>query len=248
MYHKVTSSILPYNTHKGTEFYLNDKLLRLWSNLHGLSLLTLEKIPYYFIQQSKPAFHIHGQFYHSSESLTLETSHITLNTCYFTYHHFPFQKCSFDRIILFPSRNINLGNLSPILRSYWEILKDDGKILLLLPNKLKWWKIFNIVTLYQNRKHCFYQYQIKNILKEHMFQIIHYEKIVYFPPQLTNSLSLSGNRLLERIGHFFIPFGGEYHLIEIRKKLYAPITISPVEKNKFWQQNISRPNWNRKKL
>lgn len=242
MFNQINSSTIPYHSRQSSEIYLNNKFLRLWPDLRALSLLTIGKIPYPFIQKSAPYFHVHGQFIHNSQTITNQLHPSAIKTCCFSYHQFPFQECSFDRILYYPAFPINLYHLNQILRSYWQILKDDGKILLLLPNKLKWWGIFNLFTFYQNQKNSFSVYQLKNILKEHMFQLVYYEKIIYFPTEIMNFFSIYGNKLFEFLGHFFIPFGGAYHLIEIRKELYAPIMLPSVSANKILKQNLSRPN------
>lgn len=244
---KANSSIIPNNTQPGSVIYLTDKFLHLWPDLRGLSLLTLGAIPQDFILQSSPHNHIQGNLAENLNELSNLENFPSVKTCCFTYNRFPFAKCSFDRIIFYPFFPIGIYNIHKTLRSCWEILKDDGKILLLLPNKLKWWGIFNLSNFFEYQKKSFYIYQLKKILKDHMFQLVYYEKIIYFPSKIMNSFSLYGNKLLEFLGHFFIPFGGEYHLIEIRKNLYAPITIFSASKKRILNQKLPKPNWNRKR-
>lgn len=239
MLHQMNSYPNSFFMKQGVATYINDKINHLWSDLQGLSLLTFGNFPYHFIPQSHPRYRIHGWFPNEIDFISKPIVFSNLKTCYLTYDQFPFQKCSFNRIIYHHTLNTNFFQFNQILRSCWETLNDNGKMLLLLPNKLKWWSIFNVYSFLNYQKNSFLMYQLKNIFNEHMFELIYHKNILYFPPQLMNSLSLSINKLLEFLGHFFIPFGGEYHLIEICKNLYAPIMITPIINKRLLKQLLS---------
>ncbi|MDI2090607.1 hypothetical protein [Commensalibacter oyaizuii] len=241
------NSILPQSSDAkhGIATYIQYKLAQIWPNLYGLSLLTLgqtttltpETIWY-------PSYHIHGQLNTNNPILYNAMSISKQQACCFLIESFPFQECSFDRIVYIYDDFITKDQFEQLLRSCWKTLDDSGKIIMLLPNKLGWWSLIDNLSLrYRN---TFLMQKLNRILTQHLFRISHYERVLYFPPKLMNNMSLRSNRILEFLGLFFVPFLGGYHLIEIEKNLCAPITVAPLKKKYILQSELSKSSWNRK--
>lgn len=224
---------------QGIATYIQYKLAQLWPNLYGLSLFTLgstlsltPKNIWY------PHYHLHGVFNATQNCDLKQFFHYNQNTCYFSIDSFPLQECSINRILYIHCTQTSQHQFNLLLRSCWETLSDDGKIILVLPNKLGWWSVIDNISLrYRN---AFFIQRLNILLKQHMFRISHYERILYFPPKIMNSASLRTNKALEFMGLFFVPFLGGYHLIEIEKNLCAPITVAPFKKNYILQRKLSK--------
>ncbi|CAI3936810.1 hypothetical protein [Commensalibacter papalotli (ex Botero et al. 2024)] len=228
---------------QGITTYLQYKLTQLWPNLCGLSLFTLGQTFSLFPQKTwYPHYHLHGVLDSIPNCNLKHLYHYNQKTCCFSTDSFPLQDCSIDRILYVHDAKVTQQQFYSLLRSCWNTLNDDGKIILLLPNKLGWWSIIDNLSLrYRN---SFFIQKLNIILKQHMFHISHYERVIYFPPKVMNSLSLRNNKILEFIGVFFVPFLGGYHLIEIEKNLYAPITVTPLRKNYILQEKLSKTSLN----
>lgn len=244
MVYDINSIIIhKYEKKQGITTYLQYKLAQVWPNLYGVSLLSLGQT-FSLIPQNiwYPHHHVHGLLnIPNKESLEKVIDH-NLQTCCFSIDSFPFQDCSVDRILYIHDKTITKEQFDLFLRSCWKTLSDDGKIILLLPNKLGWWSVIENISLrYRN---AFFIQKLNIVLKQQMFRISHYEKVLYFPPRIMNISSLRTNRILEFIGLFFVPFWGGYHLIEIEKNLYAPITVAPLKKNYILRKKLSKTSLN----
>lgn len=236
----------------GIATYLQYKLAQLWPNLYGLSLFTLGQT-FSLVPHSTwfPHYHLHGVLDSIPNDLLKHLHYYNQKACFynqkvfcFSVDSFPLQECSIHRILYAHDAKITQQQFSLLLRSFWETLDDNGKIILLLPNKLGWWSVIDNLSLrYRN---AFFIQKLNLILNQHMFRISHYERVLYFPPKIMNTLSLRANKILEFTGLFFVPFLGGYHLIEIEKNLYAPITVAPLKKNYILQKKLSKTGLNLK--
>ncbi|CAI3927112.1 unnamed protein product [Commensalibacter communis] len=233
----------PRQKRQGIATYLQYKLAQLWPNLYGLSLFTLGQTSSLIPKNTwYPQYHIHG-ILDSLPSQHLKSLY-TQNICHLSIDSFPLQACSINRILYVHDAKLSKDQFSLMLRSCWETLEDHGKIILLLPNKLGWWSVIdNLSFRYRN---AFFIQKLNIVLKQHMFRINHYERVLYFPPKIMNSVSLRTNKILEFTGLFFVPFLGGYHLVEIEKNLYAPITVAPLKKNYILQSKSSKSSLNLK--
>ncbi|EHD14320.1 hypothetical protein CIN_02520 [Commensalibacter intestini A911] len=239
------NSILIHKHEKkqGITTYLQHKLAQIWPDLYGLSFLsTGQTLPLIPRNIWYPHDHIHGIFNITENNYLKYLTGYNPQICCFSIVSFPFQDCSIDRILYIHDKTITKEQFDLFLRSCWKTLSDDGKIILLLPNKLGWWSVIENISLrYRN---TFFIQKLNIVLKQQMFRISHYEKVLYFPPRIMNIASLRTNRILEFIGLFFVPFGGGYHLIEIEKNLYAPITVAPLKKNYILRKKLSKTSLN----
>ncbi|CAK7192016.1 hypothetical protein COMNV_00199 [Commensalibacter sp. Nvir] len=222
---------------RGIATYLQYRLSQIWPDLYGLSLLTLGH-GNYLVPQTMwyPANYVHGQFLY--DPLSSESPYFVKKTCYLSPNNFPFQECSMDRIVYLHDTKINKYQFQALLRSCWKTLCDHGKMMFLIPNRLGWWSLIDNLAL--RFRNTFLMQKINRLLTQHLFRISYYERVLYFPPQLMNRLSLCINRSLDFIGLFFVPFLGGYHLIEIEKNLFAPITMAPLKKNYILQSELSK--------
>lgn len=239
------NSILIHKHEKkqGITTYLQHKLAQIWPDLYGLSFLsTGQTLPLIPRNIWYPHDHIHGIFNITENNYLKYLTGYNPQICCFSIDSFPFQDCSIDRILYIHDKTITKEQFDLFLRSCWKTLSDDGKIILLLPNKLGWWSVIENISLrYRN---AFFIQKLNIVLKQQMFRISHYEKVLYFPPRIMNIASLRTNRILEFIGLFFVPFWGGYHLIEIEKNLYAPITVAPLKKNYILRKKLSKTSLN----
>ncbi len=131
----------------------------------------------------------------------------------------PFGYESFDRILAIHSLEFT-ENLSEALHESWRVLKPNGRMMIIVPNRMSTWA---------RTDNCPFAYgapftvsQIKHALHENNFMIERQRKGLFIPPFETNFM-LSLSPFFEGLGSsVFKSFGG-VHVIEVSKKIYAPI-------------------------
>ena len=134
-----------------------------------------------------------------------------------TLQPFPYE--SFDRIFAIHSLEFT-ENLSEALHECWRVLKPNGRMMLIVPNRMSIWA---------RTENCPFAYgapftyaQIKQALFENNFLIERQRNALFVPPFETN-LMLSLSPLFEGVGGaVFKSFGG-VHIVEVSKKVFAPI-------------------------
>ena len=134
-----------------------------------------------------------------------------------TLQPYPYE--SFDRILAIHSLEFS-EDLSEMLHECWRVLKPNGRMMLVVPNRMSIWA---------RTENCPFAYgtpytvsQIKHDLLENNFQIERQRKALFVPPFETN-LMLSLSPIFEGVGGaVFKSFGG-VHVIEVSKKVFAPI-------------------------
>ncbi len=134
-----------------------------------------------------------------------------------TMQPFPYE--SFDRIFSVHSLEF-CDDLSGALHEYWRVLKPNGRMMLVVPNRMSIWARTDNCPFAYGAPFTFSQ--IKHALIENNFQIERHSKALFVPPFETN-LMLGLSPFFEGIGRaIFKSFGG-VHIIEVSKKVYAPI-------------------------
>ena len=129
----------------------------------------------------------------------------------------PFSDMSVD-LVLFAHILENINSASPLLREVWRILKGDGKILVIVPNRRGIWAQIDRTPLGYGQPYS--PRQLSKLLCENMFTPTK-ESTVLFTPPINSRLLSSSSTVIEKIGsRVFKHFGGVI-LAEAEKQLYA---------------------------
>ncbi|WPB86309.1 class I SAM-dependent methyltransferase [Sediminicoccus rosea] len=122
-----------------------------------------------------------------------------------------------DRIILVHALEASEG-AHPLLRECWRVLRDDGRLLVIVPNRLGSWSLFDHTPFGQGRPYS--RGQLEGLLRRHLFAVTRRDSALFVPP-LPWSFALRGARLWDRIGRNTLPRLGGVTLIEAEKDLFA---------------------------
>lgn len=134
-----------------------------------------------------------------------------------TIQPFPYE--SFDRIFAIHSLEFT-DNLSEALHECWRVLKPNGRMMIIVPNRMSTWARTDKCPFAYGTP--FTMSQIKHALVENSFLIERQRKGLFIPPFETNFM-LSLSPFFEGLGGaVFKSFGG-VHIIEVSKKVYAPV-------------------------
>lgn len=129
----------------------------------------------------------------------------------------PFESNSIDRILLM--HNLEFSELlQPNLQEVSRVLKANGKILAVVPNRGGlWaradWTPFGRGTPYSSAQIAYY-------LTDNGFVHERTEGALYMPP-VKSSLIFKSAGFCEYMGQNYMPFGAGLHIVEATKQLYA---------------------------
>lgn len=129
----------------------------------------------------------------------------------------PLENNSVDRVILVHSLEY-AELLQPTLEEVWRVLKANGRVLVIVPNRSGFWaradwSPFGQGTPYSVGQLCYY-------LRDNSFIHERTKEALFLPP-LRSGLMLKSAGLFERIGRYLFPFAAGVHMVEASKQLFA---------------------------
>jgi SAM-dependent methyltransferase len=138
-------------------------------------------------------------------------------TCLSDETDLPFETNSVDRILLVHSLEFT-GFLKPAFEEFWRILKSNGRILIIVPNRIGlWaradWTPFGRGTPYSSG-------QVEEFLKENLFIPERTEYGLFVPPFHSQTLLRSAG-LWEKVGAKLFSAMGGLIFVEASKQIYA---------------------------
>ena len=131
----------------------------------------------------------------------------------------PFPDLSFDRILLSHALETSL-NPPKLLRAVWRVLKDDGRLLLVVPNRRGIWAHLENTPFGQGAPSS--KRQIERLLADALFRVERTDGALWLPPADLRPLLRMGN-LVERAGARVAPQFSGVLLIEAVKDVYAAL-------------------------
>jgi SAM-dependent methyltransferase len=139
----------------------------------------------------------------------------------------------FDRILVVHGLE-GADALRPLMRQLWRVLAPEGRILVVAPNRTSLWAQLEHSPFGQGRP--FSRGQLERILRNAMFEPVHWDCTLHHPP-------LNGRRLIrtgatwDSVGRRVWPRLAGVHLVEATKSLYAPM---PITKGKVAEPVLAR--------
>ena len=129
----------------------------------------------------------------------------------------PIENSSIDRVLMIHDLEFS-ELLKPKLEEIWRILKGNGRVLVIVPNRTGlWaradWSPFGQGTPYSASQICYY-------LQDNMFIHERTEEALFLPP-LKFSLALKSAGFFEKAGQVALPFMAGVHMVEAGKQLFA---------------------------
>lgn len=93
--------------------------------------------------------------------------------------HLPFPDLSFDRVLLVHGLEA-AENVRRLLREAWRVLKDDGTLLIVAPNRRGIWAHFEHTPFGHGQPYS--PGQLGRLLERHMFRVERRKAALYVPP------------------------------------------------------------------
>lgn len=129
----------------------------------------------------------------------------------------PIETNSVDRVLLIHSLEFS-EHLKSSLQEIWRILKSNGRLLVVVPNRSGFWARADWSPLGQGTPYT--AGQITSYLRDNLFIHERTEEALFMPP-LKYSLFLQSARFFEKAGPAILPVAAGVHIVEASKQLYA---------------------------
>ena len=134
----------------------------------------------------------------------------------------PFPDLSFDRILLVHGLE-TAENARRLLREAWRVLKDDGRLLVVVPNRLGVWAQLERSPFGHGQPYS--PGQLERLLQRQMFRAERRGQALYVPPFNTRIL-LRGAEGWERVGPKLFPRFAGLTLVEAEKDMFAALPVA----------------------
>ena len=134
----------------------------------------------------------------------------------------PLADLSIDRVLLVHGLEA-ADNARRLLRELWRVLKDDGRLLLVVPNRHGIWAHLENTPFGQGQPYT--QGQIGRLMAEAMFRVERRDTALFIPPGEHKLLHHAG-LICEKFGRRLLPHLGGVTISEAVKDIYAALPIS----------------------
>jgi SAM-dependent methyltransferase len=130
----------------------------------------------------------------------------------------PFADGSIDRIVVI--HGLETSEVwRTLLRQIWRILKPDGRLIVVAPNRRGMWAAFGDTPY--GHGHAYSRGQLERLLGEALFRPERWERALYGPPVHLRFVMRTG-KAWERFGRAVYPRMPGIWLVEATKAMYAP--------------------------
>lgn len=133
----------------------------------------------------------------------------------------PFPDLTFDRILLVHGLE-GAENGRRMLREVWRVLKDDGRLLIVAPNRRGMWAHLESTPFGQGQPYS--PGQIGRLLAATLFRVERRDTALFMPPSHLRTV-LRGARLWERSGRWLVPQFAGVTITEAVKDIYAALPL-----------------------
>lgn len=196
---------------------LRDRLHALWPDLSGQSVLGLgHAAPYLRLWRERAARTVALtpaqlgpplRWPPSGASATLAAEEEAL----------PFPDLLFDRVLLVHGLE-GAENTRRLLREVWRVLKDDGRLLIVAPNRRGLWAHLESTPFGHGQPYS--PGQLGQLLRRQMFQVERRDAALFVPPFRARLLLRTAD-LWERAGRAVCPRFAGVAIVEAEKDLFA---------------------------
>lgn len=133
----------------------------------------------------------------------------------------PLETNSVDKVLLVHSLE-HAELLRSNLQEIWRILKSNGRLMIITPNRVGFWSRAEWSPFGQGSPYSLNQ--LKSILRDNLFVFERNKPVLYVPP-LRRAAVIKSADTFEKIGPYTIPAFAGLHIVEASKQLYAGIDV-----------------------
>lgn len=221
MLDEVRSADVFYDTSAGAGVVrlLGRRLADCWPDLRGLNVLGLgHTTPFLADLKDQAALTVAA---HLGTLPDVALSHRQAE-CVVSGGCLPFPDLSFDRILMVHALETAPSGRE-LLRSAWKVLRDNGKLVLIVPNRRGLWAWSDTTPYGQGTPYS--QRQVCRLLQEAMFHVEMCETALY-PPLFPLLRHPRLSAAIERSGAAILPACGGVVILEAVKNLWGGVPLT----------------------
>lgn len=141
----------------------------------------------------------------------------------------PFPDLMFDRVLLVHGLE-GADNARRMLREIWRVLKDDGRLLVVTPNRTGVWAYLESTPFGHGQPYS--SSQLGRLLAAALYRVERRDTALWVPPTRSR-LVLRSADLVERTGRRLTPTFAGVILSEAVKDVYAAMPVMPVPRRRL---------------
>ena len=141
----------------------------------------------------------------------------------------PFPDMMFDRVLLVHGLEA-ADNARRMLREIWRVLKDDGQLLVVAPNRTGMWAYWESTPFGHGQPYSFGQ--LGRLLAASLYRVERRDTALWMPPARLR-LVLRSAALFERTGRRLVPGMAGVTITEAVKDVYAAMPVKPVPRRRL---------------
>lgn len=212
-----------YNSMHGqiVQRILRRHIARWWPSVHGMRVLGVGyAVPYLdlFLTESERCIAVmpagQGAHHWPEDGLNL--------TVLSEESELPIETNSIDRVILIHSLE-NAELLRANLQEIWRVLKGNGRVLVVVPNRVGFWARADWSPFGQGTPYSLSQ--LRWFMRDNLFSYERSQQVLYMLPFRWRWM-MRFSHTLEKIGPYLFPAFCGVHMVEASKQLYAGVDAS----------------------
>lgn len=141
----------------------------------------------------------------------------------------PFHDLSFDRVLLVHGLEA-ADNARRLLRETWRVLKDDGRLLVVAPNRTGIWAYSERTPFGHGQPYSFGQ--LGRLLASSLYRVERRDTVLWVPP-VERRLVLRSADLFERSGRRLMPGMAGLIVTEAVKDVYAALPVKRLPRRRL---------------
>jgi SAM-dependent methyltransferase len=142
---------------------------------------------------------------------------------------FPFADLTFDRMLIVHGLEM-AENARRLLREAWRVLKDDGRLLIVVPNRSGMWAYWDSTPFGHGLPYS--SGQLSRLLAGALFRVERRDACLWMPPSPMRVL-LRSAPVFERAGRKLMPGLAGVMLTEAVKDVYAAMPVDAVPRRRL---------------
>jgi SAM-dependent methyltransferase len=219
-----------YGTARGavTARILRERLAALWPDLQGDSVLGIGYAAPYLRLWREHAARIVAVTPAQMGAIRWPPGAANLS-CTAEEDELPFPDLVFDRILLVHGLE-SAENARRLLREAWRVLKDDGRVIMVVPNRSGMWAYWESTPFGHGQPYT--AGQLGRLLAACMFRVERRDLALWMPP-MRRRLVLRAAPLFERAGRRLMPGLAGVTITEAVKDVYAAMPVQPVPRRRL---------------
>jgi SAM-dependent methyltransferase len=219
-----------YSTARGTVAarLLRERLALLWPDLHGQSVLGIGfAAPYLRLWRDE-----------ATRCIALTPAQMGATrwplgepslSCTAEEDALPFPDLAFDRVLLVHGLEA-AESARHMLRETWRVLKDDGRLLVVAPNRSGMWAYWESTPFGHGQPYSFGQ--IGRLLAGSLYRVERRDTALHLPPTRWR-LMMRSAALCERTGRKWLPGVAGVTITEAVKDVYAAMPVRAVQRRRL---------------